>query len=267
MTAYVSEIQKILAIALNTYREIVRDRIFYSFLVFVVFIILLAVVLGSLSVGQDERILRDFGLAAIGLIGGIIAIFAGCNLVSKEIDKKTIFVIFTKPVTGWQFIAGKYLGLSAAVLLMVALMGLFMSGVLAAFSPHSFGNQIVSLLLPVVLVQLELLLVIAIATFFSTFATPVMSVLFTLAMWLIAHLGESLNSLGKLSNNHALQTLTNAIYWALPDLANLTRARNLLMYGNQGNNEVITLITCYIISYVLILLVMASIITEHREFS
>lgn len=267
MSEYVDGMQKTFAIALNTYREIIRDRIFYSFFFFVIFIILLAVVLGSLSVGQDERILRDIGLASIGFIGGIIAIFAGCNLVSKEIDKKTIFVIFTKPVTGWQFIAGKYLGLSAAVLLMVTLMGLFMSGVLAFFNPHAFVNQIVGLLLPVVLVQLELLLVIAIATFFSTFATPVMSVLFTLGMWLIAHLGESLKELGKLSDNHALQTLTNTIYWALPDLANLTRARNLLMYGNQGNGEVITLITCYIISYVLILLVMASLITEHREFS
>jgi ABC-type transport system involved in multi-copper enzyme maturation permease subunit len=267
MSQCLNEFQKIFAIALNTYREIIRDRIFYSFFVFVIFIILLAVVLGNLSVGQDERILRDVGLAAIGLIGGIIAIFAGCNLVSKEIDKKTIFVIFTKPVTGWQFIAGKYLGLSAAVLLMVTLMGLFMSGVLSAASPHSFGSQINSLLLPVVLVQLELLLVIAIAIFFSTFATPVMSVLFTLGMWLIAHLGGSLREFGRLSNNHPLQTLTNAIYWTLPDLANLTRARNLLMYGNQGNHEVITLITCYIISYVLILLIMASIITEHREFS
>jgi len=267
MSEYVIGFQKIFAIALNTYREIIRDRILYSFFVFVIFIMLLAAVLGSLSVGQDERILRDIGLAAIGLIGGIIAIFAGCTLVSKEIDKKTIFIIFTKPVTGWQFIAGKYLGLSAAVLLMVTMMGLFMSGVLTICSPHSLGNQIVSLILPVVLVQLELLLVIAIATFFSTFATPVMSVLFTLGTWLIAHLGESLKELGRLSNNHQLQTLTNALYWALPDLANLTRARNLLMYGNQGNNEVITLITCYIISYVLILLVMASIITEHREFS
>jgi ABC-type transport system involved in multi-copper enzyme maturation permease subunit len=267
MSEYINGFGKIFAIALNTYRETIRDRIFYSFLVFVLLIMLLAAVLGSLSVGQDERILRDIGLAAIGLIGGIIAIFAGCNLVSKEIDRKTIYIIFTKPVTGWQFIAGKYLGLSAAVLLMVTLMGLFMSGVLTMLSTYSFGHQLASLLLPVVLVQLELLLVIAIATFFSTFATPVMSVLFTLGMWLIAHLGESLKELGRLSNSHPLQALTNALYWALPDLATLTRARNLLMYGNQGSGEVITLITCYIISYVLILLVMASIITEHREFS
>ena len=262
-----SGIKKTAAIALNTYREIVRDRIFYSLLVFVVFIILFAVVLGSLSVGQDERILKDIGLAAIGLIGGIIAIFAGCNLIYREIERKTIFVIFTKPVSSTQFIAGKYIGLSAAVSVMVALMGLFMSLVLGLTSHQGFGAEVAQLFMPVVLVQLELLLLLAIATFFSTFATPVMSVLFTICMWLIAHLGESLKEFGRVSSNQMLGQLTNALYWTLPDLANLTRARNLLMYSNQANNEVITLITCYIMSYVLILLVMASIITERRELS
>jgi ABC-type transport system involved in multi-copper enzyme maturation permease subunit len=268
-----TQLGKIYAIALNTFRETVRDKILYSFLVFIVLVMLLAILLGSLSVGQDERVLRDFGLASISFVGGVIAIFAGANLVFKELDKRTVYIIFTKPVTGWQFILGKYLGLSFAVGVMVLAMGLFMGGVLALTNNHPFAFELGRLSAPLALVYLELLFVIALATFFSTFANPIMSVLFTLSLWLIGHFGDSLRELGRLSQNHNLAALMNFIYWLLPDLASLTRVRSLLMYGNQFGNqfgnqsghEVISYLSCYVIAYVLILLVLASIVTERRE--
>jgi Cu-processing system permease protein len=260
-----TQLAKIYAIALNTFRETVRDKILYSFLVFIVLVMLLAILLGSLSVGQDERVLRDFGLASISFIGGIIAIVAGANLVFKELDKRTVYIIFTKPVTGWQFILGKYLGLSFAVGCMVSAMGVFMIGVLALTNSHSLTFELSRLWAPLALVYLELLFVIAMATFFSTFANPIMSVLFTLSLWLIGHFGDSLRELGRLSQNESLGSFMNFLYWLLPDLASLTRVRNLLMYGNQSGNEVISYLSCYVIAYVLILLVMASIVTEQRE--
>ena len=260
-----SQLAKIYAIALNTFRETVRDKILYSFLVFIVLVMLLAILLGSLSVGQDERVLRDFGLASISFVGGVIAIVAGANLVFKELDKRTVYIIFTKPVTGWQFILGKYLGLCFAVGCMVSVMGLFMIGVLALTNSHSVAFELNRLWAPLALVYLELLFVIAMATFFSTFANPIMSVLFTLSLWLIGHFGDSLRELGRLSQNESLGAFMNFLYWLLPDLASLTRVRNLLMYGNQSGNEVISYLTCYVIAYVLILLVMASIVTEQRE--
>jgi Cu-processing system permease protein len=260
-----AQLAKIYAIALNTFRETVRDKILYSFLVFIVLVMLLAILLGSLSVGQDERVLRDFGLASISFVGGIIAIVAGANLVFKELDKRTVYIIFTKPVTGWQFILGKYLGLSFAVGCMVSAMGLFMIGVLALTNSHSLAFELSRLWAPLALVYLELLFVIAMATFFSTFANPIMSVLFTLSLWLIGHFGDSLRELGRLSQNESLGAFMNFLYWLLPDLASLTRVRNLLMYGNQSGNEVISYLSCYVIAYVLILLVMASIVTEQRE--
>jgi Cu-processing system permease protein len=103
------------ALALNTLRETVRDKILYSFVLFAFLISCMSMLLGSLSVGQDARILQDVGLAAISFVGGIIALFAGTNLVYKELDKRTIYIIFTKPLRGWHFILGKFLGLSACI--------------------------------------------------------------------------------------------------------------------------------------------------------
>jgi ABC-type transport system involved in multi-copper enzyme maturation permease subunit len=262
-----AQLAKIYAIALNTFRETVRDKILYSFLVFIVVIMLLAIFLGSLSVGQDERVLQDIGLASISFIGGVIAIFAGANLVFKELDKRTVYIIFTKPVTGWQFILGKYLGLAFALLMMLASMGIFMALFLSTFGAHSLVHQMTILFEPLALVYLELLFVIAFATFFSTFTTPMLSVLFTLSLWLIGHFGDSLRELGRLSQNRVVSAFLEYIYWLLPDLSSLTRVRNSLMYSSQSSSEIISYLTCYVIAYVLILLVLASIVTEQRELS
>ncbi|HEY9683911.1 MAG TPA: ABC transporter permease subunit [Oculatellaceae cyanobacterium] len=262
-----TEAEKIYAIALNTFRETVRDRIVYSLLVFIVIVTLIAILFGSLSVGQNERILRDIGLAAISFVGGIIAIFAGTNLVFKELDKRTIFIIFTKPITGWQFILGKYLGLSYCLLILVAAMGIFLIGVLSLSQGTPILTQLNLLFLPLVTVYLELLFVIALATFFSTFASPVMSVLFTLSLWLIGHFGDSLRELGKISQNDGLSTFMNFVYWLLPDLASLTRIRTLISSANHSLDEALSYLACYVIAYVLILLVLASVVTEQREFS
>jgi ABC-type transport system involved in multi-copper enzyme maturation permease subunit len=258
---------KIYAIALNTFRETVRDKIIYSLVVFIVIVTLIAILMGSLSVGQNARILRDMGLAAISFVGGIIAIFAGTNLVFKEIDKRTIYIIFTKPITGWQFILGKYLGLASCLLILVIAMGLFLTGVLSLSQGAPFQDQIALMSLPLGVVYLELLFVIALATFFSTFASPVMSVLFTLSLWLIGHFGDSLKELGKISQNETLSAFMNFVYWLLPDLASLTRIRTLISSTNHSYDEALSYLICYVIAYVVILLVIASVVTEQREFS
>ncbi len=261
-----TELEKIYAIALNTFRETVRDRIIYSLLVFIVLVTFIAILLGSLSIGQNEKILRDFGLASIAFIGGIISIFAGTNLVFKEIDKRTIYIIFTKPLTGWQFILGKYCGLSFCLLMLLISMGLFLTTVLSFSQGDAFWHQLQVLALPLATVYLEILFVIGLAIFFSTFSTPVMSVLFTLSLWLIGHFGDSLKELGKISQNESLGSFMNFVYWLLPDLASLTRIRGMIAAGNNASNEALCYLTCYVVAYVLILLVLASVITERREF-
>jgi hypothetical protein len=119
---------------------------------------------------------------------------------------------------------------------------------------------------PLMLVYLELLFIIAAATFFSTFASPMMSVVFTLGLWLIGHFVDSLRTLGHMSQNPAFTRLTDVAYLLLPDLGSLTKVRAILMYGQQAPRELVSYIICYVLGYIVLLLLLASLVTEQREF-
>lgn len=262
-----SKLKPVVAIAVNAFRESVRDRILYALILFSFIATILGIVLGSLSIGQDIRVLEDFGLAAIAFIGGVIAVFAGTNLVYKELERRTIYLIFTKPVSGWQFIAGKYLGLCLCVLVMVAFMAAFLIALVSVVQGGWSTAAALSISNAVALIYLELLFVVALATFFSTFATPVMSVLFTLSLWLAGHLGSSLNELGRLSQSPLVTSLTSAIFWLLPDFASLTKIRAYIVYGQGPGLEAVAFMTCYVAAYIVILLVLSAIVTERKEFA
>lgn len=260
-------IDPIFAIALNTFRETVRDRVLYAFFVFACLITVLGILLGSLSVGQDIRIIEDLGLTVIAIIGGIIAVFAGTNLVYKELERRTIYVIFTKPVSSWQFILGKYAGLSMCLVVVLAAMGFFLFALVSLVDPeHHMQLHIQGITCSLALVLLELLFVLAMATFFSTFSTPIMSVIFTLSLWFIGHLGSSLIDLSRMSNNPMAQNLLSSLYWCLPDLAQLTRVRAMLMYGKEPSQEIIVFMLSYVLAFILLLLGLASVVNERREF-
>ena len=257
------------AIAINTFRETVRDRVLYAFVIFAVVFTLAGMLLGSLSVNQDTRILEDIGLFTISTIGGVIAIFVGTNLVYKEIDRRTIYLIFTKPIARWQFIFGKFLGLALCVLIVTALMGGFLMLMVFGFY-HEQAYYIGPMLGSLGLIYCELLLVIALATFFSTFATPLMSVLFTLGLWISGHMGQSLLALSQMSTSESTKALFQVIYHILPDLAKLTQIRADLMSAATSamlDTHALTLVTTYIVGYIVLLLSFATIITERREFS
>lgn len=260
----------VLSLSINTFRELVRDRMLYAFVVFAVLVTALGILLGSLSAGQTMRTLSDIGLAGTALIGGVVAVFSGANLVYKELEKKTVYIIFSKPVTGWQFILGKYLGTSLCLALVVFAMGAFLAVALALFNATVLTERAAGFLWlisrSILLVYLELLFVTAMATFFSTFTTPVMSVLFTSSLWLIGHFGQSLRDIGRLSENPAITQFFNMLYWVLPDLASLTRFRSDLLHGQELNMQLIWYLLCYVVAYIVLLLTVAAIITENREF-
>jgi Cu-processing system permease protein len=267
----------VLAIALNTFRETVRDRVLYAFVVFAVILTLAGILLGSLSVGQSVRVLEDIGLFTISTIGGVIAIFVGTNLVYKELDKRTIYLILTKPIRRWQFIVGKFLGLSLCILIITGLMGAFLIG-LSVYSGAPV-NSIPNMVAAVGSICLELVLVIALATFFSTFATPLMSVIFTIGLWVAGHMGASLMALGKMSASPLVQWLFAAIYHVLPDLAKLTEVRfELITPPSSGawdpgvvvshfGVDTLLLLTGYVLAYVVLLLSLSTLIIERREFN
>jgi ABC-type transport system involved in multi-copper enzyme maturation permease subunit len=254
------------AIAINTFRETVRDRVLYAFVVFAIIVTLAGILLGSLSVEQNVRVLEDIGMFTISTIGGVIAIFVGTNLVYKELDKRTVYLIFTKPIARWQFILGKFLGLSLCIFIVSLLMGAFLIGValLSGEKMSHLGVMSGSL----ALLYLELLLVIALACFFSTFATPLMSVLFTLAFWFCGHVGQSLLTLSNMSQNQALKPLFRGIYYVLPDLGKLTQIRFEMISKAQFIDPMsLVVIISYVLIYIVCLLSIATVITERREFN
>jgi Cu-processing system permease protein len=204
-------------LAFNTYREAVRDKLLYNLLMFAALMIASSVLLAQLQIGKDERIYRDVGLAAIAFFGVLIAIFVGINLVYREISTKTVYTMLSKPVRRWEFLVGKYVGLLSLLAVEVAIMSACFLGVLVwKGSDFSLG-----LVWAIGLIYLELALVTAIAIFFSSFTSPYLAGMFTVALWIIGHLLADLRAFGNHSDVAGLKPLVEALYWTLPNLDRL----------------------------------------------
>ena len=212
-----TSLTRIGVLALNTYREAVRDKLLYNLLLFAALMIASSVLLAQLQIGKDERIYRDVGLGAIAFFGVLIAIFVGINLVYREISTKTVYTMLSKPVRRWEFLVGKYLGLLSLLAVEVALMSACFLGVLV-WKGSEFS---VGLVWAIGMIYLELALVTAIAIFFSSFTTPYLAGMFTVALWIVGHLLADLRSFGQHTDLAGLRPLLEALYWTLPNLDRL----------------------------------------------
>ncbi|HEX2691242.1 MAG TPA: ABC transporter permease [Kofleriaceae bacterium] len=183
-------IGRIWAIALNTFREAARIRVLYGILVLVFATNLLAIFLGQLAVYDAGRVARDVGLAGISLFGSLTAIFLGVFLLYTEVQRRTIHVIVAKPISRWEFIAGKYAGMG---LVLTVLVGVFALAMIAMVITQGTGVSS-AIGKAVVLAWFEVLTVAAIAIFFSAFSTPFLSGIFALAMWVIGRLTPDLEA-------------------------------------------------------------------------
>lgn len=215
---------KIVDLAQNTFRETIRDRVLNVALVFAVALIGASVLLGQLSIGQDQKIVRDLGLAAIEVFAAAIAIFIGTSLLHRELDKRTIFVVLAKPVTRWQFLIGKFVGLAATMTTLLGAMTLAYVVLLLVMKAFSLA-----LLWQVALVWVQVLLIVALAVMFSTFASPVMAMVFTFGLYLIGHNLEGLKLLSEKASP-AMKALADGLYFVLPNLGHLD-IKNQVVYG------------------------------------
>ena len=248
-------------IALNTFRENLRDKISYNLLLFAALLIAASLLLGSLSVGEQAKIVTDMGLASINLIGVIIAVFVGIGLVSKEIERRTIYTIIARPISRAQFVVGKYLGLvvtlsvNLSIMLLVFLITLWWSR-----SPiHA------SLLQAVELILIELLVVTAVALLFSTFSSPMVSASMTLGLYVIGHLTPDLKGIAEKSQNEFTSMLMTLVYYVCPNLEMLN------IKGQAAAGVPVSLIyqsmaTVYGLFYASLLLAVACIIFQRRDF-
>jgi len=208
---------KIAAICLNTFRESVRDRIFYSLLAFAILLLCFSVVLGRLSLGDTYKIIQDFGLMAISLFGTLTAIFVGIGMVYKEMEKRTVYVILSKPIARWQFLLGKYCGLSLTLIIMETVMTLCLFAICYIYQARLPFYSLYA----VVAIAFELQLILATALLFSTFSTPFLSGLFTLGVFLIGHIAVDLKVIVEKFDDSIIKNVINAVYYILPNLEKL----------------------------------------------
>ncbi len=207
---------KIRAIALNTFKEAIRDRILYLLLFFVAVCIIFSRILALLAVGDRAKIIMDVGLASLSLFGILMAILIGTGLVYKEIDKRTIYALLSKPIQRYQFLLGKYLGLLLTLAVMLVLMTLIFL-VLLLLHKYPVGG---SFFMAILFIFVELCLITAVAMLFSCFSTPILSTLFSLSFYLIGHLSWGLETLIAKIPQGGVKTLARIFYTFLPDLEN-----------------------------------------------
>jgi len=253
-------IRRVAVIALNTFKENVRDKILYNLVIFGLLLTGSAMLLSTLSIGEQARIITDIGLASINVFGILIAIFLGISLVNKELDRRTIYTIITKPVRRFEFVLGKYFGLVLTLFVNVAVM---VAGFLLTLLASQIGLD-PSLLKAVGLIFVELLVVTAIAVMFSTFTTVTLSAIFTLSIYVIGHLTSDLQTLGaKLPV--LSRTVVNGLYYALPNLEYLNVKGQVAHHIPISVSYLLTAIS-YGLLYAAGLLIVACAIFQRRDF-
>jgi ABC-type transport system involved in multi-copper enzyme maturation permease subunit len=252
---------KVAAIALNTFREAVRDRILYSILAFALLFISASVVLAGLSIGQESRIVKDFGLASTSLFGTLIAIFLGIGLVFKEIDRRTIYAVIAKPIPRYQFLLGKFIGLALTLVVTVGVMTVLVF--LLAWVVD--GEPAPALLVAAGLDFLGLMIVTAVALLFSSFSTPTLSAIFTLATYVIGRLSGDLVVFAEQLTDVRVRAAFRGIYLILPDLGRFQIAPRVLHGPPLVPAEIATAVA-YGLSYILVLLLVAIGVFQRRDF-
>ncbi len=253
---------RILTIAKNAFREAVRDRILYNLILFVLLITASAIFLGDLTAGQEARVIVNLGLSAMLVFGAFISIFVGVSLVWKEIEKRTVYSIFSKPVGRGEFITGKYLGLCLTLLVNVAVMGVGVTLALLYVGGNRFIGPVWA---AVLLIFLELTILTAIAIMFSSFSTPALSALLTFFVFVIGHFSSSLLDFATNLGSASAVGFFTAIYYILPNLSHfsfITETSN----GMTSPPAMIGGAVLYAVVYDIILITITTVIFSRRNF-
>lgn len=256
-------VQRILSIAANTFRETIRNKILYAILAFALFVIGMTFFLADLSVGDFTRIIADVGLASIHLFGVVMAVFLGITLVSNEVERKTIYLILSKPVRRFEFIFGKTLGLSFTLALTTLAMAAVLFLVHLAYQYG--GKSEPGIFVASAGIYLELVLLTCLATLFSTFTTPVLSAIFTLSLFLVGHLTNYLYTLGERSQVAAVRWGSMALYYLLPNLENFNW-KNEVVYGGARSLALPGLAAGYLLLYGAGVIALACLLFSRKDF-
>ncbi|PWB73682.1 MAG: hypothetical protein C3F15_09055 [Holophagae bacterium] len=240
------------AIARNTFREALRDRVLYLFLGFAVLLLVCSKLFGLLTVGDEGKVIKDFGLAGIQLFTMLIAVMMSVLLISREVDSRTVYNILAKPVRRWQFLIGKYLGLLATVAVNLALM----TAVLLLVTVVYLREFDAGLLFAAAMTLLEMALLTAFATLFAVLTRPMLGTVFTLAVFVIGHVAEDIWLLTQHVDSGIVRPLVVAVHAVLPNLERFNFKAEVV-HGLGVSSGEVALTVIYGLAYTAMVLVLA----------
>jgi len=254
---------RVLIVARNTFREAVRDRVLYNLVVFALLMIASAVVVGQISMDIETVVMISLGLSAISLIGLLIALFTGVGLVSKEIDKRTLHAVLAKPLRRWEFLLGKFLGLTLTLAVNTAAMaaGLFLA---LLFVKHSLARGDSAVLVAVYFILLKLMLVVALAMLFSCFTSPLLAILFTGGLYIAGLFVSELRSLEATNITPQMQKFFAVVSYVLPNFGNYD-VMGAAAHGRSIAGNLVLYNTLYTLLYCAILLAAAAAVFSRKD--
>jgi ABC-type transport system involved in multi-copper enzyme maturation permease subunit len=253
-------VNAVTAIALNTFREAIRDRVLYLILAFALVLIAISHFVSLLTVGSEVKIVKDLGLAAISIFGLLTAVFVGVSLVFKEIERRTVYTLLAQPVRRWQFVCGKYAGLSLVLLCSVLVTG---AAVMVAVAIE--GESPLGLLPAIALGFVELELIAAFAILFSSFTNPILAAVGTVATYVAGHLSWSIDLLEKRIAGEAGKALCRGLHAVLPNLDRLN-VKASAVHGIALPQGYVLAAAVYGIGYAVVVVIVACLVFERREF-
>jgi ABC-type transport system involved in multi-copper enzyme maturation permease subunit len=261
-------------IAVNVFRESVRDRVPYNLVLFAVLLISSSYLLGQLTAGQDVKIIKDLGLAATSIFGLFIAIFIGIGLVSKEVERRSIYALLAKPISRTQFVIGKYLGLVLTLAVNVAVMTAALYLVLTYMTVTESAEFKAgwdapgidpALLKAIFLIFMQLAIITAIAIFFSTFSTPLLSAALTFGVYIAGHFNTDLKNFDRIVESKPAIWLARGVYYLLPDLSAFD-VKTEVVHGLPVAAGYLAWTAAYGVLYVTAVLLLAMFIFSRRDF-
>lgn len=250
-----------LNIALNTFRELKRNKILYMILFFGVLLIIFSLALASLSLGQSDKIILDFWLAMIEIFWLISVIFIGSQLIFKEIEWKTIYLILSKPISRYEFIIGKFIWFA----MILAAIIFFQSMIFLALVIYSKSALSFLLILSIVFIYFKLLVLFAIILFFSTFISSILSIVLTILIYFISHSITAIYDTALNMKSIIMVNMSRFFYIIFPPFEALN-LKSVILSNVKIDPIFLVANTLYAILYIIIILGFTIIIFNRKTF-
>jgi len=249
-------------IARNTFREAVRDRVLYNLIAFAVLMSVAAILVGNISINIERLVVINLGLTAVSLFGIVISIFVGIGLVSKEIEKRTLYTVLSRPVRRWEFILGKFFGLAGTLAVNTFFMAIGVFGALLYVSRH-FERADAWLLVALYFIVLQFIVITALALLFSSFSSPLLSAVFAFSLFVIGSFAEDLRGFAAMTTGIARWLALGSAY-LVPNFSALNVIGSVA-HAQPVSGQLVIYNTAYALIYATMDLSAAVIIFEHRN--